>query len=75
MSMRRIDQSLGRGSGSSFRAWRKPVNVTGTVASQMITPTARTHDEDPLASAMRPAICSSGGTSRPGIVRTSVCGS
>jgi len=32
-----------------------PVNVTGTVASQMITPLARTHDGDPDASAMRPA--------------------
>jgi len=55
MSMSRIDQSLGRGSGSSCRAQRKPVNVTGTVASQMITPPARTHDVDPDASAMRPA--------------------
>src|SRR5215813_13915347 len=54
--MSRIDQSLGRGSGSSRRAQRKPVNVTGTVASQMITPPARTQDEDPNASAMRPAV-------------------
>jgi hypothetical protein len=33
----------------------KPVNVTGTVASQMITPPARIDDVDPDASAMRPA--------------------
>ena len=38
MSMGRIDQSLGRGSGSSCRAKRKPVSVTGTVASQMMHP-------------------------------------
>jgi hypothetical protein len=56
MSMSRIDQSRGRGSGSTCRAKRKPVNVTGTVASQMITPLARTHDVDPNASAMRPAM-------------------
>src|SRR5436305_1117041 len=31
MSMSRIDQSLGRGSASSCRAQRKPVNVTGMV--------------------------------------------
>ena len=55
MSLIRIDQSLGRGSGRSRRAQRKPVNVTGTVASQMITPVARTHDVDPEVSAMRPA--------------------
>ena len=55
MSMSRIDQSLGRGSRSSCRAQRKPVNVTGTVASQMITPLARTHNVDSDASAMRPA--------------------
>ena len=47
MSMSLIDQSLGRGSGSSLRAQRKPVNVTGTVPSQMITPLANTHDVDP----------------------------
>lgn len=55
MSMRRIDQSLGRGSGSSRRAERKPVNVTGTVASQMITPPAKTQGVDPNANAIRPA--------------------
>jgi hypothetical protein len=53
MSMSRIDQSRGRGSGSSWRAQRKPVNFTGTVASQMITPLARTHDVDPNASATK----------------------
>ena len=40
MSISRIDHSLGRGSASPCRAERKPVNVTGTVASQMITPLA-----------------------------------
>jgi hypothetical protein len=56
MSISRIDQSLGRGSGSSCRAERKPVNVTGTVASQRISPLARTHGVDPNTSAMRPGI-------------------
>ena len=56
MSMSRIDQSPGRGAGSSCRAQTKPVNVTGTVASQMITPLARTHEVDPNASVMRPAM-------------------
>src|SRR5207248_9101208 len=55
MSISRIDHSLGRGSASPCRAERKPVNVTGTVASQMITPLATTHGVDPNASAMRPA--------------------
>jgi len=55
MSISRIDHSLGRGSGSPCRVERKPVNVTGTVASQMITPLATTHGVDPNASAMRPA--------------------
>jgi hypothetical protein len=56
MSMSRIDQGLGRGSGNAFRAQRKPVKVTGTVASQMITPQARTHRVDPDAITMSPAI-------------------
>ena len=55
MSISRIDHSPGRGSGSPCRVERKPVNVTGTVASQMITPLATTHGVDPNASAMRPA--------------------
>src|SRR5581483_263703 len=55
MSMSRIDQSFGRGSSSSCRAKRNPVNVTGTVASQTITPQARIHGVYPSASATSPA--------------------
>lgn len=62
MSMSRIDHSLGRGSGSSYRAARKPINVTGTVTSQMITPVARTHGVDPNARAMRPAMATASPT-------------
>jgi hypothetical protein len=47
MSMNRIDQSPGRWSGSSCRDQKNPVNVTAAAASQMITPTARTHGVDP----------------------------
>jgi hypothetical protein len=37
----RIDQLLGRGSGSSCRAQENPVAVTAAATSQMITPTAK----------------------------------
>ena len=47
MSMNRIDQYPGRGSGSSCRDQKNPANVTAAAASQMITPTARTHGVDP----------------------------
>jgi len=53
--MNRIDQNVGRGSGSSCRARKNPVSVTGTVQSQMITPTARTHVVDEDSSTIRPA--------------------
>jgi len=54
MSMNRIDQYPGRGSGKSFRAQKNPVNVTAAVASQVISPTARTHGVDPDNITMRP---------------------
>jgi hypothetical protein len=54
MSMNRIDQYPGRGSGSSCRAWKTPVTVTTAAASQMITPTARTHGVDPDTITIRP---------------------
>ena len=60
--MSRIDQSRGRGSVSSCRAQRKLANVTGTVASQMITPIAKTHDVDPNASAIRPTMATASPT-------------
>ena len=53
--MNRIDQNVGRGSGNSCRACTKPVNVTGTVQSQTITPTARTHGVDPDSITIKPA--------------------
>ena len=56
MSMNRIDQNVGRGSGSSCRAHKNPVNVTATVPSQMITPTARTHGVDPDDFTIKPAM-------------------
>jgi hypothetical protein len=56
MSMNRIDQNVGRGSGNSCRACTNPVNVTGTVPSQMITPTARTHGVDPDSVTIKPAM-------------------
>jgi len=61
MSNSRIVQSLGRASGSSCRAERNAVRVTGTVASQTITPLARIQGVTPNASAMRPAMA----TARP----------
>jgi len=42
-SIQRIGQNPGRGSGSSRRAQKTPVKVTAAAASQMITPTTRTH--------------------------------
>ncbi len=55
MSMNRIGQNPGRGSGSSWRALMNPVNVTVAAASQTMTPTARTHGVDPDHMMMRPA--------------------
>jgi len=62
MSMNRIDQYPGRGSGSSCRDQKNPANVTAAVASQMITPTARTHRVDPVDIAMRPAMATASPT-------------
>jgi hypothetical protein len=56
MSMNRIDQYPGRGSANLCRARKKPVDVTATTASQLITPTVRTHGVDPDYITMRPAI-------------------
>ena len=55
MSINRIDQNPGRGSGSSCRARKNPVTVTAAAASQKITPPARSHGVDPDNIAMRPA--------------------
>ncbi len=54
MSMNRIDQNPGRGSGSSRRDQRNPVNVTAAEASQMIIPMAKTHGVDPNDTMMMP---------------------
>jgi hypothetical protein len=55
MSMNRIDQYPGRGSGNSCRDHKIPVNVTTATASQVITPTARTHGVAPIDITMMPA--------------------
>ncbi|MGB7053579.1 MAG: hypothetical protein WBG41_18595 [Acidimicrobiales bacterium] len=47
MSVNRIDQYPGRGSDSWCRDQKNPDNVTTAAASQVINPTARTHDVDP----------------------------
>ena len=60
--MNRIDQYPGRGSGSSCRAQKNPANVTAAAASQMITPTARTHGVDPDNITMRPAMATASPT-------------
>jgi len=62
MSLNRIDQNPGRGSGSSCRDRKKPTAMTTAAASQMITPTARTHGEDPNDNTMRPAIATASPT-------------
>jgi len=56
MSMNRIDQYPGRGSGTSCRDRKNLTNVTVAEASQMITPMARTHGVDPNDITMRPAM-------------------
>ena len=56
MSMNRIDQYPGRGSGNSCRAHKNPVNVTAAAASQLITPTARSHSVDPDDNTMTPTM-------------------
>ena len=56
MSMNRIDQYPGRGSGNSCRAHKNPVNVTAAAASQLITPTATSHSVDPDANTMTPTM-------------------
>src|SRR5665213_2094630 len=62
MSMNRIDQYPGRGSGSSCRDQKNTANVTAAAASQMITPTARTHGVDPNDITMRPAMATASPT-------------
>jgi hypothetical protein len=54
--MNRIDQNPGRGSGNSWRARKKPVNVTAAAANQQIAPTARTPGVDPDNVTIRPAM-------------------
>ena len=56
MSIQRIDQYPGRGSGSSCRHQRNPVNVAAAAASQRNTPTASTHGVDPNDSTTSPAM-------------------
>ncbi len=46
--MIRIDQNPGRVSGSSCRDRKNAANVTAAAASQVITPTARSHGVDPI---------------------------
>ena len=55
MSINRIDQYPGRGSGRSSRDQQNPVKVTATAASQMITPTTTTQGVDPNDMTMMPA--------------------
>jgi len=62
MSMNRIDQYPGRGSGSSWRVRKNPANVTAAEASQMITPMARTHGVDPNDITMTPAMATASPT-------------
>ena len=50
-----IDQYPGRGWGRSCRDQKNPANVAATAASQVISPTARTHGVDPNDITMRPA--------------------
>jgi hypothetical protein len=52
--MNRIDHQPGRGSESSRRDRKNPVNVTAAAASQMKTPTARTQGECPVDITMMP---------------------
>jgi hypothetical protein len=54
--MNRIDHNEGRGSATSCRAQKTPVNVTAAAASHTITPTARIHRVEPDDIAMRPAM-------------------
>jgi hypothetical protein len=53
--MNLIDQNPGRGSESSCRDHKNPANVTTAAASQMKTPTARTHRVCLKDMTMRPA--------------------
>src|SRR5271165_5731377 len=62
MSMNRIDQYPGRGSGSACRDQKNPANVTAAAASQMNTPTATTHGVDPNDITMRPAMATASPT-------------
>jgi hypothetical protein len=62
MSMNRIDQYPGRGSGSSCRDRKNPVNVTTAAASQMITPTARSHGVESDDITIAPAIATASPT-------------
>jgi hypothetical protein len=54
--MNRIDHHPGRGSRSSCRARKTPVNVTPAAVSQMIAPRARTHGVAPRNSTTTPAM-------------------
>jgi hypothetical protein len=56
MSMKRIDHHPGRGSESSRRVQKNPVNVTAAAASQMIAPAARIQGVDPNDITMRPTM-------------------
>ncbi len=62
MRMNRLDQYPGRGSGSSCRDEKNPAKFTAAAASQMITPTARTHGVDPNDNTMTPAMATASPT-------------
>jgi hypothetical protein len=62
MSINRIDQYPGRGSGRSCRDQKNPANVTAAVASHMITPMTRTHGVDPNDITMMPAMATASPT-------------
>ena len=54
MSLNRIDQNPGRGSGSWCKDRKKPAAKTTAAVSQTTTPTARSHAVDPNDITMRP---------------------
>jgi hypothetical protein len=56
MSMSRIDQYPGCGSGSSRRLQTTPARVTTAAASHVITPTTKTHGVDPDETTMTPTM-------------------
>ena len=56
MSIHRSDHHPGRGSGSSYRARKTPVNVTAAQTSQMNIPAARIQGVEPEDSTITPTM-------------------